>query len=589
MTKYQNCHSMEDSPQNTVTRIKGILTALGIKLQEEWIRPGSMNTYSLRVTIENTSIGSKGKGITRECAMANAYSEFMKLFQNLWLVRWSNLWKDGYGFRYFPDEVYLTAEELVRSNSAFMKMYFKNRGMTDAQFSDKVGDFRKVHRMDSNLTEQENEYLSVPFFNLMQSKVEYLPYYAYSAYYHNNGMCTGNTPEEALIQGLSEIIERVVQKKIAFEKPVLPDIPEEYLKKYTYVYERYQQLKSTPGYTIMLKDCSFGGAYPVSGLVIIEQSTGYYGLKLACHPDLGIAIEKTLTEAAQGSDILHYAKKDKAELANKRIPDVNILNDVSKYNNRHTLNRFVEWFGEAGYEILIRDVSYLGYPSYQILVPGLSEAFEMTDRWYNTVNSKFYIMKLLNNPNKINKTNVKYILGVMEGYAASQLENSIRSHYGMLNNISYPAEDYGLGWTYFTAMCYALREDYKKASERMLMIVSQAGKDNLFYYGVYQYFCGMAYGNNHHKVIADLRHFFDGNICDRIDAIFRHPDQILVNQYPEHDFMDYETCRLTRCCEYYAYRDIAARYKEAQKQHPIRQEDIIRVFACNTVVFKLRA
>jgi hypothetical protein len=177
----------------------------------------------------------------------------------------------------------------------------------------------------------------------------------------------------------------------------------------------------------------------------------------------------------------------------------------------------------------------------------------------------------------------------MEGYAASQLENSIRSHYGMLNNISYPAEDYGLGWTYFTAMCYALREDYKKASERMLMIVSQAGKDNLFYYGVYQYFCGMAYGNNHHKVIADLRHFFDGNICDRIDAIFRHPDQILVNQYPEHDFMDYETCRLTRCCEYYAYRDIAARYKEAQKQHPIRQEDIIRVFACNTVVFKLRA
>lgn len=615
MTKNQNCHYKEDSPQNTVARIKGILANLGFKLEEEWVRTGTINTFSLRVTVENTSIGSNGKGVTKEYAMASAYSEFMERYQNLWLARWNNLWKDGNGFRYYMDEVYLTAEELVRSDSAFIRMYFRNRGMMDADFSEKVQAFRKIHKMDFNYTEKENEYLSVPFLNLKQNKVEYLPYYAYSPYYLSNGMCAGNTPEEALVQGLSEIIERLVQKKIALEKPALPDIPEEYLKKYPYVYELYQQLKATPGYTVLLKDCSFGGVYPVSGLVIIEKNTGYYGLKLGCHPDFGIAIERTLTEAAQGSDILQYSKRSKLDFANSRVADSNnILNgfksgvaqypyeilletdapfipveDVSNYSNKQILNRLVERLSDEGYEILIRDVSYLGYPAYQILIPGLSEVFEMTDYWYNAVNTKFHIMKLLNFPSKINKDNVKYIIGVMECYANSQLENSMRSHYGVLSNIPCPAEEYGLGWTYYTAMCYALIGDYKKASERMHMIVSQTKNDNPFYYGVYQYFCGMAYENNHPKVIAYLHHFFERDICERIDAIFCNPEQILVAQYPEHDFMDFEACEKTRCCDYYAYRDIVTRYKEAQKLNPIRQEDMMRIFSCEPEEQKILA
>ncbi len=615
MTKYQNCHYKEDSPQNTVARIKGILANLGIKLEEEWIRTGTINTYSLRVNVKNTSIGSNGKGVTKDYAMASAYSEFMERYQNLWLARWNNLWKDGNGFRYYVDEAYLTAEEIVRSDSAFIRMYFRNRGMAEADFEEKVKAFRKIQKMDYNYTEKENEYLSVPFYNLQQNRVEYLPYYAYSAYYLSNGMCAGNTPEEALVQGLSEIMERVVQKKLALEKPALPDIPEEYLKGYPYVYELYQQLKSKPGYTVFLKDCSFGGVYPVAGLVIIEKNTGSYGLKLGCHPDYGIAIERTLTEAAQGSDILQYSKRSKLDFSNNRVTDGNnILNgfksgvaqypyellldteepfvpveDVSNLNNKQILNRLVERFSKAGYEILIRDVSYLGYPAYQILIPGLSEVFEMTDHWYNAVNTKFHMMKLLNFPSKINQDNVKYIIGIMECYANSQLENSMRSHYGVLSNIPCPAEEYGLGWTYYTAMCYALIGDYKKAGERMFLIVTQSGRDNHFYYGVYLYFCGMAYEHDHHKVIAYLQHFFDGDICERIDHIFSKPEQIFVKQYPEHDFMDFEACEKNRCCDYYAYRDIVTRYKEAQKGHPIKQEDIMGSFSCDPEELRILA
>ena len=45
-------------------------------------------------------------------------------------------------------------------------------------------------------------------------------------------MCAGNSPEEALVQGLSEIIERVVQRRIFTEKPALPDVPEEYIQQF---------------------------------------------------------------------------------------------------------------------------------------------------------------------------------------------------------------------------------------------------------------------------------------------------------------------------------------------------------------------
>ncbi|MFT4143483.1 MAG: YcaO-like family protein [Mobilitalea sp.] len=605
MTVYQNDHYKEDNPQNTVARIKGILANLGIKLHEEWVKTDTINTFSLRVTIENTSIGSNGKGVTKEYAMASAYSEFMERYQNLWLARWNNLWKDGNKFRYYVDEIYLTAEEIVRSNSAFMKMYFKKRDMSDSGFLEKVKAFKKVQKMDFNFTEKDNEYLCVPFFNLQQNKVEYIPYYAYTSYYLSNGMCAGNTPEEALVQGLSEIMERVVQKRIALEKPSLPDIPEEYLKRFPYVYELFQQLKETPGYTVMLKDCSFGGEYPVAGLVIIEKNTGNYGFKLGCHPDYGVAIERTLTEAAQGSDILLYSKRSKLDFTNSRVSDgSNILNgfksgiaqypyeilleteepfipveDVSNYNNKQILNKLVEKLSSAGYEILTRDVSYLGHPAYQIIIPGLSEVFDMTDYWYNAINTKFHVLKLLNFPSRINKDNVKYIIGIMDCYANSQLENSMRSYYGVLSNISCPAEEYGLGWLYYTAMGFALIEDYKKASERMFIIVSQAENKNPFYYAVYQYFCGMIYENNHKKVISYLRSFFEQSICDKINIIFQDPGKILEEQYPEHNFLDHEECEQQRCCDYYAYKSIVTKYKEVQKLHPIIQEDILESFS----------
>lgn len=48
-------------------------------------------------------------------------------------------------------------------------------------------------------------------------------------------MSAGNTIEEAVVQGLSEIIERYIQRRLFIEKPVLPTIPDDYIKN-THIY-----------------------------------------------------------------------------------------------------------------------------------------------------------------------------------------------------------------------------------------------------------------------------------------------------------------------------------------------------------------
>lgn len=48
--------------------------------------------------------------------------------------------------------------------------------------------------------------------------IEYIPDKLFSYLYDTNGMCAGNSKEEALIEGLSEILERYAGTKMVKEK-----------------------------------------------------------------------------------------------------------------------------------------------------------------------------------------------------------------------------------------------------------------------------------------------------------------------------------------------------------------------------------
>ena len=125
-------HFKEVSPVETVKKLKAKLEEIGVELEENWSDESYINTYSLRVTIKGTPIGTNGKGVSREYALASAYAEFFERYQNNLLGVQHNLQGVDFDFYECPDEKIRTAKEIVKDNDELTKLFFHNRGLEEA-------------------------------------------------------------------------------------------------------------------------------------------------------------------------------------------------------------------------------------------------------------------------------------------------------------------------------------------------------------------------------------------------------------------------------------------------------------------------
>lgn len=607
MVSYQQkMHFKEVKPMETVNKLKGILMKLGIETEEEWITESSINTYTVRITIKGTNIGANGKGVSKEFSLASGYAEFFERFQNNMLGTSIFVKSKLESFAGYLDGKYMTAEELVKENSGFMKMYFDERNMTNAAFEEKVKTFKSVQISETVLLGKENSYISLPFYNARSRKVEYLPKSAYSLYYGSNGMSAGNTPEEAMVQGLSEIIERYIQKRLFIEKPTLPDIPEEYVKKFPYIYDMYMKLKDNEKYKFMLKDCSFGGKYPVAALIIIEKNTGRYGIKLGCHSDYGIAMERAFTEATQGQDIFEYTGRSTIDFFNNNVENEdNICNsykvglgqfpyqlfgetpsyeftpvkDVSNMTNEEILNNWINELIDDGYDVYIRDVSYLGFPSFHIIIPGMSEMQIANDTRFRAYNTRQYAAGLINNVDKITKENTKYIIGAMGYFLKAMLENTMSIYYMHLEDVNLPCDDFYAGCLYMMSMCHVMNEDYLNAFKKMELVEKRAAlnkidKNRLKYFtAMKHYFSAMYTMKDHKKAIKYMNVFFDSEVVEKLNELFINPDLVIIKQYPSREKLN----ALMDNDGYMRFEYSINKYLEVQKKKRIEQASLAKI------------
>lgn len=569
MSTLHERHFKEVGPEQTVQRIKMILKNNNIETEEIWKQDETIETNSVRVNIKGTQIGTNGKGVSKEYAMASGYAELLERLQNNILckpLKYNYIQEDS--FFVSPDEKQKSAEEIVQENSSFIKYYFDQRNMKDKLYEEKVIYFKKSEQMDYIETGVRNSYLTVPFYNIKNRTIEYIPNSIYKIAYGSNGMCAGNTPEEAIVQGLSEIYERVVQKKIFTEKITFPDIPEDYIKKFPYIYNMFSRLKNLKGYKFYMKDCSCGGKYPVAALVGIELNTGKYGVKLGCHPDYGIAMERTFTEATQGQSIFDYITSSKFDPQNDFVDDKdNIMNsfkigkaqypyqflsgqesykfveykDFTGNSNREIMNMWISNIMQEGYEILIRDVSFLGFPSFQIIIPGLSELRSMEEKDMRVYTTRVYAIGLLRNIDSITKDNCKYIAAVIRYFENSVMENTINNYLVKMPENTIPGEDCGNGGAYLCAMCYFMCGKFDKAAyymKRILMLISQGNicnKNIAFYRASQNYFELMNIYQEHKVCMEYLKKLYTIDICDKIDYLYCEPQDTLKKQYKYSD------------------------------------------------------
>lgn len=221
----------------------------------------------------------------------------------------------------------------------------------------------------------------------------------------SNGMCAGNTKEEALVQGFCEIFERYVARELYYNEITPPDIPLSYFEG-TPVYDELLYVKKNSNFEVVVKDCSLQNRFPVIGVLFIDQMNQRYNFKLGADFIPYVALERCLTEILQGGNSIPTLPiklfSIKGDLKDNQLNEsidynfqkiimnhsgywpISLLSKKSTYefvgfnnllgqSDKDDLSYSIDLVKNLGYNIYIRDNSILDFPAYYIVIPGISQ------------------------------------------------------------------------------------------------------------------------------------------------------------------------------------------------------------------------
>jgi ribosomal protein S12 methylthiotransferase accessory factor len=418
-------------PFESIRQMRGILEELDL-FTTEMPFPSSDGFYSHAVFIENDDladlhIGSFGKGVNTKYSLASAYGEIIERLQNgvIFFRNFASLFhlrcaarkylESGQNvgaaykerlerenlaldFIFGPDEVYLSPEDAVES------CYLTLRHLLG---EDNPGELTVILKKKLGM----EEILCVPFYNIGKKAIEYFPIELAYRTTVSNGMCAGNTYEEAILHGVCEVFERYAVKKIYTDELTPPTVPLEVFKG-TRIFDRIMAMQQYNGLNIIIKDCSMGMGLPVMGVLVVNPQNHSYTFNLGGDPSPVTAVERCLTEMWQGGANIHFypfdlsrdpfepladsdSQKSRTREQNKKKhffqnlyqgrgawPN-SIFGDKPSYpfegfpqgsclSDKEDLAIMVDKVNQLGFEMLVRDVSYLGFPTFLVHIPGMS-------------------------------------------------------------------------------------------------------------------------------------------------------------------------------------------------------------------------
>ena len=442
------------SPVKTVEKILGILQENGIETEEFWFESNVPYCHALRISILGTSFSVNGKGLTREFARASGYGELMERLQ-LGFTGAPGMQKDG---SYSFDE---TKYPPIPRNQLQGQRYEK--------LAQRLADFTDIRLTPQELLQQfateQDTIPCVPCYNITTATPDFFPNDIRLKVYGSNGCAAGNSMEEAIVQALSEIVERHHQNHILLNNLTPPDVPEEVLQTSKTAYDIIQYVRAQ-GYRVIIKDCSLGEKFPVVCACFIQESTGKYHTHFGAYPIFEIALERALTETFQGRNINSFAKF--ADLTYRATDSASLTNVVNEFTygawtkspaffvgtpsypynntvgfvgngNKALLTECIDYFKAMGHEILVCNSATLGFPTCQVLVPGYSEIF--INRLHGKTSDHRYYrhsVKALRCPST---SSIQDKLGMlMHLEQMDKIANRVRHMHGFLNNARLSAD-----------------------------------------------------------------------------------------------------------------------------------------------------
>jgi len=394
-------------PGTTIDRIRGILSELDCDVYETlWGNPYS-GIYSVRLATElrNGTIGQNGKGRTKAYTLASAYAEFIERLQsgliNNFSRRFHEQVKAETGFYYYPDERILSQPEF---------------DSLPADYLADIGASSHGTRKSSEYYERlrRNGYegcIAVPFFDTLHHNVVYLPYNLTMGMVGSNGMAAGNTVAEGLFQGICELCERFAAVVIYNQRLTPPTVPRSFLANFPAEWRIIEEIEGSGNYEVIVKDFSCGQKFPVIGVIIRDRHKELYRLNAGADTCFSVALSRCLTEIHQGvanlerfeehllpiphTDQKYFLNDDPASLAERRKEFLQFIIDGrgqfprSLFEDRETyqfdpsvfvprssyeeeVRYLVHLLHQLGHNVYLRDVSFLGFPSFFVYIPTLS-------------------------------------------------------------------------------------------------------------------------------------------------------------------------------------------------------------------------
>ena len=395
-------------PQQTIERIREILKSVGTEPTLRLLK-NTDNIYS--ASLYDTACGWRvnGKGTSEAYCIASAYGEAMERLQAYFIYERSdkNDTAAADDFLMYPDEQKC---ETARVKQDYPFIYEDLRTMfamecgcrTDEVSEKELDEFLSVYFRDTTVT--------VPYYSVSEQKVVYLPEQMISATCGSNGLAAGNTPAEALNQGISEILERHVKELIYTKGYTPPELSRAFLsEKLPEIAQTIAEIEAMGPYTVVLKDASLGMGIPVMCALFIDRENQTYHAKFGSGLTMQVAAERCITELFQGFDLknaeshkrlmtkwdvnacLHW---DAPRFRGERLRTDTGSVPVTYFDGGKTWE-VADWKTWEGYEsclsdnekaltfmmeklrafqqnVYVRSYGFLGFPAFRIYVPGVS-------------------------------------------------------------------------------------------------------------------------------------------------------------------------------------------------------------------------
>jgi ribosomal protein S12 methylthiotransferase accessory factor len=395
--------------EESIAKMQAVLASVGCETTFSHEKHPLSHCYSVNVaSVEAPNhIYANGKGSLSEASMASALGEYIERLQT------NNFFIDFYlpKRKYYPDEVAFDFDGAYL-NEELHALYNPSGEMNASDLVDYNSDY-------------SDKVVALPFIRQSNKEKTYIPINILSNLYVSNGLATGNTPEEAQVQALSEIFERHAKIEIIKNGYALPAFPEELVASFPKLQSDVEALREL-GYIVEVLDASLGGKYPVTAISLINPKNATLFVSFGAHPILEVSLERTMTELMQGRgldnlDTFEVPTFDMSIVADSFNLESHFIDSNGKlgfgflnarksfdytpweYEGKNSADEYsylTDILAKEKKEMYLREYNYLGFYSCQMIVPGFSEVYPIEDMIYNNKNEGKHIRDMVLNSSK---------------------------------------------------------------------------------------------------------------------------------------------------------------------------------------------